>query len=80
MVPVECVARGYLTGGGFAEYRRTGAVSGVELPRGALTQLLYGAARDDVEFLFGDTIATLEQDDDGVDVTLASGARRRVAV
>jgi len=34
MVPVECVARGYLTGGGFAEYQRTGAVSGVELPRG----------------------------------------------
>ncbi|MET8910749.1 phosphoribosylaminoimidazolesuccinocarboxamide synthase [Micromonospora sp. NPDC004551] len=34
MVPVECVARGYLTGGGFAEYRRTGSVSGVELPRG----------------------------------------------
>lgn len=34
MVPVECVARGYLTGGGFAEYQRTGAVSGIELPRG----------------------------------------------
>ncbi|MFE9688290.1 phosphoribosylaminoimidazolesuccinocarboxamide synthase [Micromonospora sp. NPDC005806] len=34
MVPVECVARGYLTGGGFAEYQRTGAVSGVELTRG----------------------------------------------
>ncbi|MCN0152121.1 phosphoribosylaminoimidazolesuccinocarboxamide synthase [Salinispora arenicola] len=34
MVPVECVARGYLTGGGFAEYQRIGAVSGVELPRG----------------------------------------------
>ncbi|WP_428963696.1 phosphoribosylaminoimidazolesuccinocarboxamide synthase [Micromonospora fluostatini] len=34
MVPVECVARGYLTGGGFAEYQRTGAVSGLELPRG----------------------------------------------
>ncbi|WP_091665695.1 phosphoribosylaminoimidazolesuccinocarboxamide synthase [Micromonospora auratinigra] len=34
MVPVECVARGYLTGGGLTEYRRTGAVSGVELPRG----------------------------------------------
>ncbi|MFG2058267.1 phosphoribosylaminoimidazolesuccinocarboxamide synthase [Micromonospora sp. NPDC048930] len=34
MVPVECVARGYLTGGGFAEYQRSGAVSGVELPRG----------------------------------------------
>ncbi|MEV0154410.1 phosphoribosylaminoimidazolesuccinocarboxamide synthase [Micromonospora sp. NPDC050686] len=34
MVPVECVARGYLTGGGLTEYQRTGAVSGVELPRG----------------------------------------------
>ncbi|MEU9826792.1 phosphoribosylaminoimidazolesuccinocarboxamide synthase [Micromonospora chersina] len=34
MVPVECVARGFLTGGGFAEYQRTGAVSGVQLPRG----------------------------------------------
>ncbi|MFI7221196.1 phosphoribosylaminoimidazolesuccinocarboxamide synthase [Micromonospora maritima] len=34
MVPVECVARGFLTGGGFAEYERTGSVSGVPLPRG----------------------------------------------
>ncbi|MFG2101952.1 phosphoribosylaminoimidazolesuccinocarboxamide synthase [Micromonospora echinaurantiaca] len=34
MVPVECVARGYLTGGGLREYQRTGAVSGVPLPRG----------------------------------------------
>ncbi|MEU6075560.1 phosphoribosylaminoimidazolesuccinocarboxamide synthase [Micromonospora sp. NPDC047074] len=34
MVPVECVARGYLTGGGLKEYQGTGAVSGVELPRG----------------------------------------------
>ncbi|MFX0591773.1 phosphoribosylaminoimidazolesuccinocarboxamide synthase [Melissospora conviva] len=34
MVPVECIARGYLTGSGLKEYQRTGAVSGVELPRG----------------------------------------------
>ncbi|NUR86032.1 MAG: phosphoribosylaminoimidazolesuccinocarboxamide synthase [Nonomuraea sp.] len=34
MVPVECIARGYLTGGGLAEYRATGRVSGVELPPG----------------------------------------------
>ncbi|SCL19089.1 phosphoribosylaminoimidazole-succinocarboxamide synthase [Micromonospora nigra] len=34
MVPVECVARGYLTGGGLKEYQATGRVSGVELPRG----------------------------------------------
>ncbi|MCW0213832.1 MAG: phosphoribosylaminoimidazolesuccinocarboxamide synthase [Pseudonocardia sp.] len=34
MLPVECVARGYLTGGGLTEYRRTGTVSGVALPPG----------------------------------------------
>lgn len=34
MVPVECVARGYLTGSGLADYRRTGTVCGIELPPG----------------------------------------------
>ncbi|MGW0807254.1 phosphoribosylaminoimidazolesuccinocarboxamide synthase [Nonomuraea sp. NPDC002799] len=34
MVPVECVARGYLTGGGLSEYRAGGTVSGVALPAG----------------------------------------------
>lgn len=34
MVQVECIARGYLTGLGLAEYRRTGAVSGLSLPPG----------------------------------------------
>jgi phosphoribosylaminoimidazole-succinocarboxamide synthase len=34
MVPVECVARGYLTGSGLADYRRDGAVAGVPLPAG----------------------------------------------
>jgi phosphoribosylaminoimidazole-succinocarboxamide synthase len=34
MVPVECVARGYLTGTGLADYRRDGIVAGVELPPG----------------------------------------------
>ena len=34
MVPVECVARGYLTGSGLADYRRDGAVAGVMLPPG----------------------------------------------
>lgn len=34
MLPVECVARGYLTGSGLADYRATGAVCGVELPAG----------------------------------------------
>ena len=34
MVPVECVARGYLTGSGWAEYQRSRTVCGVPLPDG----------------------------------------------
>ena len=34
MVPVECVARGYLTGSGLLDYQRTGAVCGIALPSG----------------------------------------------
>jgi phosphoribosylaminoimidazole-succinocarboxamide synthase len=34
MVQAECVARGYLTGSGLAEYRRSGEVCGIRLPAG----------------------------------------------
>ncbi len=34
MVPVECVARGYLTGSGWAEYQRSGTVCDIPLPEG----------------------------------------------
>ena len=34
MFPVECVARGYLTGSGLREYDATGAVCGIALPDG----------------------------------------------
>ena len=34
MVPVECIARGYLAGLGLKEYQATGSVSGVPLPPG----------------------------------------------
>lgn len=34
MFPVECVARGYLTGSGLVEYKATGEVCGVPLPEG----------------------------------------------
>lgn len=34
MVPVECVARGYLTGTGLLDYDRTGGVCGITLPAG----------------------------------------------
>ena len=33
-IPVECVARGYLAGSGWVDYRRTGTVCGVALPPG----------------------------------------------
>lgn len=33
-IPVECVARGYLAGSGWAEYRATGSVCGARLPKG----------------------------------------------
>jgi phosphoribosylaminoimidazole-succinocarboxamide synthase len=36
MVPVECVARGYLTGSGLADYQRDGAVAGFQLPPGLM--------------------------------------------
>jgi phosphoribosylaminoimidazole-succinocarboxamide synthase len=34
MIPVECVVRGYLSGSGWKDYQRTGAVSGIALPPG----------------------------------------------
>ncbi len=34
MIPVECVARGYLTGSGWAEYRQSRTVCGIPLPDG----------------------------------------------
>ena len=33
-LPVECVARGYLSGSGWKEYEQTGSVCGVKLPAG----------------------------------------------
>ncbi|MBA2462812.1 MAG: phosphoribosylaminoimidazolesuccinocarboxamide synthase [Actinobacteria bacterium] len=34
MLPIECVVRGYLSGSGWKDYRRSGAVCGHELPPG----------------------------------------------
>lgn len=34
MIPVECVARGYLVGSGYKEYRQHGTVGGFEVPPG----------------------------------------------
>ena len=34
MLPLECVVRGYLSGSGWKDYERTGAVCGIGLPKG----------------------------------------------
>src|SRR5436190_10574716 len=54
-----------------------GYIADIEILRGDLSQVLYDDTRDGVEYVFGDRIAELTQDADGVDVTFAGGDRRR---
>lgn len=61
MVPVECVARGYLTGSGLADYRRTGSVCGIALPAG-LTE----ASRFDAPLFTPATKAELGDHDENI--------------
>jgi phosphoribosylaminoimidazole-succinocarboxamide synthase len=35
-LPVECIVRGYLSGSGWKEYKKTGSVCGIKLPAGLL--------------------------------------------
>ncbi|MGX1909991.1 FAD-dependent monooxygenase [Streptomyces phaeochromogenes] len=55
-----------------------GGVEGhdVEVPRGDLAEVLYGAVRDEVEFVFDDSIDALKEHEHGVDVTFRSGVQR----
>ena len=34
MIPVECIVRGYITGSGWASYKKDGTVCGIQLPEG----------------------------------------------
>src|SRR5689334_23170045 len=54
-----------------------GFIAEIEILRGDLSRVLYDDTRDGVEYLFGDRIAELTQDADGVGVTFASGGERR---
>jgi 2-polyprenyl-6-methoxyphenol hydroxylase-like FAD-dependent oxidoreductase len=54
-----------------------GYIADIEILRGDLSQVLYDDTRDGVEYLFGERIAELTQDADGVDVVFAGGDRRR---
>ncbi|OXM42988.1 FAD-dependent monooxygenase [Amycolatopsis alba] len=52
------------------------ATRDLEVPRGDLTSILYDTIRDDVEFLFDDSIASLDQHADRVDVRFRGGTER----
>jgi 2-polyprenyl-6-methoxyphenol hydroxylase-like FAD-dependent oxidoreductase len=54
-----------------------GYIAEIEILRGDLSQVLHDDTRDGVEYVFGDRIAELTQDADGVDVAFAGGDRRR---
>jgi len=54
-----------------------GYISEIEILRGDLSRVLHDDTRDGVEYVFGDRIAELTQDADGVDVAFAGGGRRR---
>ncbi|MFZ6178891.1 FAD-dependent monooxygenase [Nannocystis pusilla] len=49
----------------------------VEILRDDLCEVLYEAAGSQVEYVFGDSIASLTQDESGVDVTFVTAAPRR---
>jgi 2-polyprenyl-6-methoxyphenol hydroxylase-like FAD-dependent oxidoreductase len=57
--------------------QRKHASGEVEIMRGDLAAILHEVTKDDVEYVFGDSIATMEQDDDGVRVAFEGGAIRR---
>src|ERR1700754_2020535 len=54
-----------------------GLVSKLEILRGDLVDVLYRATKDSAEYRFNTTISELNQDDEGIDVTLADGTKLR---
>jgi 2-polyprenyl-6-methoxyphenol hydroxylase-like FAD-dependent oxidoreductase len=57
-----------------------GIISEIEILRGDLADVLHRAVRDDVQYLFDDTVTDLQQDDQGVTVTFEKAAPRRFAL
>jgi 2-polyprenyl-6-methoxyphenol hydroxylase-like FAD-dependent oxidoreductase len=57
-----------------------GLVSKLEILRGDLVAVLYHATKDSVEYRFNTRISALNQDDDGVAITLADGIQLRADV
>jgi 2-polyprenyl-6-methoxyphenol hydroxylase-like FAD-dependent oxidoreductase len=57
-----------------------GMVAEIEIMRGSLARILHEATRGDAEYVFGDRVTALAQDEDGVTVTFARGPARRFGV
>ena len=72
MFPVECVARGYLTGSGLLDYARTGEVCGIPLPAG-----LQDGSRLPEPIFTPATKADLGDHDENVDYEAVVEADRR---
>ncbi|WP_313606031.1 FAD-dependent monooxygenase [Rhizobium sp.] len=49
----------------------------LEIKRGDLAELLFDATKNDVNYIFGETIKTITQDEGGVDVTFAKRPPKR---
>ncbi|OYN88630.1 phosphoribosylaminoimidazolesuccinocarboxamide synthase [Parenemella sanctibonifatiensis] len=68
MVPIECVARGYLTGSGWLEYQQHGTVCGIDLPAG-----LVDGARLPEPIFTPATKAPMGEHDENIDFATAAG-------
>jgi len=88
MIPVECVARGYLTGSGWVEYQQSRSVCGVPLPEGLVdgsrlpepiftpaTKAAFGEHDENVDFETMVAVTGRELGERLRDVTLAVYAR-----
>ena len=53
-----------------------GLIAEIEILRGDLVRILYEATRNDVEYIFDDSITSLTEDDQGVQVTFERSAPR----
>jgi phosphoribosylaminoimidazole-succinocarboxamide synthase len=69
MLPVECVARGYLSGSGTVEYARTGSIRDVALPAG-----LFEGSRLPSPVFTPSTKAEIGEHDEAIDYTAVEAA------
>jgi 2-polyprenyl-6-methoxyphenol hydroxylase-like FAD-dependent oxidoreductase len=75
---IECVdARGRRTASFPAAVYAEPGGRDVELERADLVDVLHGATKDDADYRFENSVTTLEQDADGVDVTFLHGRPER---